>query len=181
MRWAVALALCTVVASCARARERRDTRAATLAPGSHTLVVQHGGRSRSYIVHLPAASRSGTALPLVLAFHGGGGEAAGLQRYAGLDAVADREGFIVVYPFGTGPLPRRLLTWNAGECCGYAMNNNVDDVGFAIAVIDDLARRTSVDANRVYATGHSNGAMMVYRLAAERADRVAAIVPVAGA
>jgi polyhydroxybutyrate depolymerase len=117
----------------------------------------------------------------MLAFHGGGGEAAGFQGYAGLDAVADREGFIVAYPFGSGPLPRRLLTWNAGECCGYAMNNNVDDVGFAIAVVDDIARRVSIDVNRVYATGHSNGAMMVYRVAAERADRIAAIVPVAGA
>jgi polyhydroxybutyrate depolymerase len=117
----------------------------------------------------------------MLAFHGGGGEAAGFQAYAGLDAVADREGFIVVYPYGTGVLPRRLLTWNAGECCGFAMSRNIDDVGFVIAVLDDLATRTSIDPERVYATGHSNGAMMSYRLAAERADRIAAIAPVAGA
>jgi polyhydroxybutyrate depolymerase len=103
------------------------------------------------------------------------------KGYAGLDAVADREGVIVVYPFGTGVLPRRLLTWNAGDCCGYAMNQRVDDVGFAVATLEDLARRTSIDPDRVYATGHSNGAMMAYRLAAERADRVAAIAPVAGA
>jgi polyhydroxybutyrate depolymerase len=117
----------------------------------------------------------------VIAFHGGGGEAEGFKGYAGLDAVADREGVLVVYPNGSGVLPRRLLTWNAGECCGYAMNQKVDDVGFAIAVLDDLARRTSVDARRIYATGHSNGAMMSYRLGAERADRIAAIAPVAGA
>jgi polyhydroxybutyrate depolymerase len=117
----------------------------------------------------------------VIAFHGGGGEAEGFKSYAGLDAVADREGFLVVYPNGTGPLPRRFLTWNAGECCAYAMDRSIDDVGFAIAVIDDLARRTTVDARRIYATGHSNGAMMAYRLAAERANRIAAIAPVAGA
>ena len=116
----------------------------------------------------------------MLAFHGGGGEADGFKGYAGLDAVADREGVLVVYPNGTGVLPRRLLTWNAGECCGYAMNQKVDDVGFAIAVLDDLGRRTAVDARRTYATGHSNGAMMSYRLGAERADRIAAIAPVAG-
>jgi polyhydroxybutyrate depolymerase len=130
---------------------------------------------------VPAAVAGNRALPVVIAFHGGGGEAAGFKRYAGLDAVADREGALVVYPNGTGPLRRRLLTWNAGECCGYAMNQNVDDVGFAIAVLDDLARRTVVDARRTYATGHSNGAMMSYRLGAERADRIAAIAPVAGA
>ncbi len=118
---------------------------------------------------------------MVFAFHGGGGEAEGFKRYAGLDAVADREGLLVVYPNGTGILLRRLLTWNAGDCCGYAMNQRVDDVGFAIAALDDLARRAAIDARRIYATGHSNGAMMAYRLAAERPHRIAAIAPVAGA
>lgn len=61
------------------------------------------------------------------------------------------------------------------------MQHDVDDVGFTVALIDDLAGRVSVDRSRVYATGHSNGAIMAYRLAAERADVVAAIVPVAGA
>jgi polyhydroxybutyrate depolymerase len=152
---------------------------AGLTVGYHTIALQHGGRRRSYLVHVPkpAAVRE---RPVVLAFHGGGGEADGFKGYAGLDAVADREGFIVVYPNGSGVLPRRLLTWNAGECCGYSMNNRVDDVGFAVAVLDDLSRRTAIDPRRVYATGHSNGAMMAYRLGAERADRIAAIVPVAG-
>jgi polyhydroxybutyrate depolymerase len=61
------------------------------------------------------------------------------------------------------------------------MNQRIDDVGFSIAVIDDVARRMVLDQRRVYATGHSNGAMMAYRLGAERADRIAAIAPVAGA
>jgi polyhydroxybutyrate depolymerase len=148
-------------------------------PGDHVFSLRHAGRSRTYILHVP--SRTSGPRPVVLALHGGGGDADGLKDYAGLDAVADREDFLVVYPNGTGPLPRRLLTWNAGECCGYAMNQRVDDVGFAIAVLDDVSRRVSVDSRRVYATGHSNGAMMAYRLAAERAGRIAAIAPVAGA
>jgi polyhydroxybutyrate depolymerase len=154
--------------------------AATLAPGNHTFSLRHAGRSRSYIVHVPKTATN-AKLPLIVAVHGGGGEAAGFQEYAGLDSIADREGFLVAYPNGNGVLPRRLLTWNAGDCCGYAMNNKIDDVGFAIAVIDDIAKRIGVDSSRVYATGHSNGAMMSYRLGAERADRIAAIVPVAGA
>lgn len=153
---------------------------ASLAPGDHTIALQHGGRRRTYLVHVPRAGAD-RARPVVLAFHGGGGEAEGFKGYAGLDAIADREGVLVVYPNGSGVLPRRLLTWNAGECCGYAMNQRVDDVAFAIAVLDDVSRRTAVDPRRVYATGHSNGAMMAYRLGAERADRLAAIVPVAGA
>ena len=150
------------------------------APGNHTFTLQSGGRSREYILHVPRGAKTTDTLPLLLAFHGGGGEAAGFQRYAGLDVVADREHFLVVYPYGTGLLPRRLLTWNAGECCGFAMNRSIDDVSFSVAVIDDVMRRTNVDARRVYATGHSNGAMMAYRLAGERADRIVAIAPVSG-
>jgi polyhydroxybutyrate depolymerase len=117
----------------------------------------------------------------MLAFHGGGGNASGFQAYAGLDSVADAAGFLVLYPNGTGPLRQRLLTWNGGGCCGYAREQNIDDVGFALAAVDHLAARSPVEQRRIYATGHSNGAIMAYRLAAERADRIAAIVPVAGA
>jgi polyhydroxybutyrate depolymerase len=120
-------------------------------------------------------------LPLLLAFHGGGGNAGQFQATAGLDRVADSAGFVVVYPNGTGPLRRRLLTWNAGPaCCGYAQANALDDVGFVAAVIEDVARRTAVDRSRVYVTGHSNGGMMAHRVAAERADLVAAAASVAG-
>src|SRR5688572_24750509 len=83
------------------ARQQRST----LARGDHTLSIEHGGRRRSYLLHVPAAA--GRPLPLVLAFHGGGGEAEGYKAYAGLDALADREGFIVAYPNGSGLLPRR--------------------------------------------------------------------------
>ena len=98
-----------------------------------------------------------------------------------MDALADREGFLAVYPDGTGRRKTRLLTWNAGTCCGSAMSENVDDVGFIAALLDDLAAKIPIDPKRVFATGHSNGAMMAYRLAAELPDRIAAIAPVAGA
>jgi polyhydroxybutyrate depolymerase len=149
-----------------------------LRPGDHRLSLRHDGRTRSYIVHIPAGAAE---MPLVLAFHGGGGEAQGFKNYAGLDAVADRERFIVAYPYGTGVLPNRLLTFNGGGCCGYAEERRIDDVGFAMAMVDDLAKRTRIDRKRIYTTGHSNGAIMAYRVAAERADRIAAVVAVAGA
>jgi polyhydroxybutyrate depolymerase len=172
--------LVLALAACAPRREPADP-PGSLAAGDHTFSVHHDGRTRRYIVHVPPAASDRSALPVLVAFHGGGGEANGFKEYARLDPVADREGFIVVYPEGTGVLPNRLHTWNAGNCCGYAMENAVDDVGFAIALLDDLDRRTPIDSRRVYATGHSNGGMMSYRLAAERAGRIAAIAPVAGA
>ena len=120
-------------------------------------------------------------MPVVLNFHGGGGNAQGQADYSRMDSLADEMGFVAVYPNGTGRLADRLLTWNAGTCCGYARDQKVDDVGFTRAVIADLATRTSIDPVRIYATGLSNGAMMAYRLAAEAPDLVTAIAPVAGA
>lgn len=152
--------------------------AQSLRSGDHTFSLRHGGRARTYIAHVPPGSGP---FPVMVAYHGGGGEARGFKNYAGLDGVADRESFIVVYPNGTGPLPNRLLTFNGGGCCGYAEEQRVDDVGFTMALLDDLANRTRIDRTRIYATGHSNGAIMAYRLAAERSDKIAAIVPVAGA
>jgi polyhydroxybutyrate depolymerase len=154
---------------------------ARLAPGDHARALAHGGAARSYLLHVPPRASS-APLPLVIAFHGGGGNAAGFQRYAGLDTLADRDGFLVAYPNGSSRLfEGRLLTWNAGACCGFAAETQVDDVGFALAVIEDVAEHSALDRSRIYATGHSNGAMMAYRLGAEAAERVAAIAPVAGA
>ena len=153
---------------------------AGLAAGDHTVSLAHGGRDRSYIVHVPAGVT--VPAPVVVALHGGGGTGEGFQDENNLDAVADAEGFVAVYPEGTGILADRLHTWNAGgECCGYAHDNNIDDVGFLRAVIDDLQVKVSVDPSRIYMTGHSNGARMAYRFAAEASELVAAIVPVAGA
>jgi polyhydroxybutyrate depolymerase len=152
-----------------------------LGPGTHDLSLEVGDRERTYYLHLPPPLGGATPLPLLLAFHGGGGRASGYRDYAGLDAVAEREGFAVAYPDGTGRLGRRLLTWNAGGCCGAAMREGVDDVAFARALVEEIGRRVPIDRRRVYATGHSNGAMMAYRVAAEAPDLVAAIAPVAGA
>jgi polyhydroxybutyrate depolymerase len=96
-----------------------------------------------------------------------------------MDTAATRYDFVVVYPNGTGVLRNALLR-NAGTCCGYAQTHDVDDVGFTLAVIDDVARRLPVDRRRVFATGMSNGAMMAYRLAVEASGKIAAIAPVAG-
>ena len=110
----------------------------------------------------PAGAESG-ALPVVINFHGGGGNAETQQKYSRMDILAAAEGFLAVYPNGTGRMPDRLLTWNAGTCCAYSVINKIDDVGFTLALLADLDARHPVDRRRVYATGLSNGAMMARR------------------
>lgn len=157
--------------ACARAEAR-------LNDGEHSLV--HGGERREFLLRVPPPGRKGK-LPLVLALHGGGGNAEGFVPSTGLNAAAAEKGFLLAYPQGTGPrlLGKRFRTWNAGRCCGSAMKEKIDDVGFLVALIDHLVARAEADPKRVYVTGLSNGAMMSYRLACERADRIAAIAPVA--
>jgi polyhydroxybutyrate depolymerase len=177
MRSAAVLVLACLLLACARAPAPE----AALAPGDHVRRLVHGGRERSYVLHVPPGV-SNAPRPLLLAFHGGGGNGAGFQRYAGLDPLADRDGWLVAYPNGSHRwFEERLLTWNAGDCCAYAQEAGVDDVGFALAVIEDVARGAPLERRRVYATGHSNGAMLSYRLADAAPERIAAIAPVAAA
>jgi polyhydroxybutyrate depolymerase len=74
-----------------------------------------------------------------------------------------------------------LHTWNTWNCCGYALNEHVDDVGFVRELIRRLGDQYPIDRKRIYATGLSNGAMLAYRLGCELAGEIAAIAPVAGA
>ncbi|MAE93641.1 MAG: polyhydroxybutyrate depolymerase [Deltaproteobacteria bacterium] len=164
-------------------RSNAQPSSAGLAPGDHQRVITLGGADRRYLVHVPGAVLSGEPLPAILSFHGGGGHPEQHRRSTRLHELGEREGFLVVYPAGTGRsfLAGKLLTWNVGHCCGLALERKADDVGFSLAVLDDLASLVPVDSTRVYATGLSNGAMMAMRLAAEAPERIAAIAPVAGA
>jgi polyhydroxybutyrate depolymerase len=153
------------------------------APGRYEIRLRHGGRDRMALVHVPRSWDAATAAPMVLALHGGGGGAihqADDSNY-GLISKADQAGFIAVFPNGIGPARSGMLaTWNAGDCCARARDENVDDVGFLRRVIEDVKQRIRIDAARVYAIGMSNGAMMSYRLACEAADVIRGIMAVAG-
>lgn len=135
---------------------------------------------RAVIVHIPPAYDGSLKLPLLIVLHGGAGNGQQIQRLTELDADADEYGFVVAYPDGSGRLGDRLLTWNAGHCCGYALTNQVDDVAFINLLIYRLLDHYSIDPDRVYITGISNGGMMAYRAGAELPRMVAGIAPIAG-
>ena len=142
--------------------------------------LNHDGIERTYVLHIPPSYDETQPLPLVLDFHGGGGNANSQIRTSGFSELADEKGFIVVYPNGTGRFEDKILTWNGGTCCGYAVTNNIDDVGFIRALISELESEYNIDPKRIYATGLSNGGIMSYRLACDASDLFAAIGPVAG-
>jgi polyhydroxybutyrate depolymerase len=152
---------------------------AKLTAGDHRRTLTAGGIERDYLMHIPPGYEGTNRAPVVLAFHGGLSNARQMVHFCGLNDKADEAGFIVIYPNGTG-LTEGAFTWNGGNCCGHAQRQNVDDVAFIRAVLDDLAGEAHIDPHRVYATGMSNGGLMAYRVAAELSDRIAAIAPIGG-
>jgi polyhydroxybutyrate depolymerase len=181
MRWfgPVLFALMLLVSVLALLAGGDQSRLPPLEPGNYSFSLRYGGIDRTWLVHVPPQATAHAPLPMVLNFHGAGSNGKQEETYSKMDAAADRDGFIAVYPNGTGRFEYHY-TWNAGTCCGYAMFRQIDDVGFVKALIEWMAARTPIDRHRVYATGLSNGAMMSYRLAAQAADHIAAIAPVAG-
>jgi len=142
--------------------------------------VRVGASERSYEIDVPAHRERAQALPVVIVFHGGGGAADSVRRQSRMSARGEADGFITVYPQGSGGIAGRLKTWNAGTCCGPAMQQRIDEMAFVAALLDDLAAAVAIDRARVYATGISNGGMMAYEVACAFADRIAAIAVVAG-
>ena len=134
------------------------------------------GRTRIYRTYVPSNLPDGP-VPLLLAFHGGTGWGKQFERNSGFDELAEANGFLVVYPDGVGSGVDETTnrTWNGGECCGAAARNNINDVAFVAQLIDTLQEDHNVDANRVFAAGHSNGGILSYRLACELSDRIVAV------
>jgi len=171
--FAIALAGC---------KSRQQTRAKlTLRMPSGTYVMQHDARPRKYILRLPAGREDEDGLPLVLALHGGPGNARNLQENTLLNAKADSAGFIVVYPDGTSATDPAFLNWNPGHCCGYAWANKIDDTGFIRQLALRVAREYAADRRRIYLAGFSKGAMMAYRLACDAGEVFTGIADISGA
>ena len=164
---------------------------AGLAPmsGAYVFALRFDGMTRDYRLHVPPAASAGRPLPLVLNLHGATQNAWLEEITSDMDPNADQNGYLVAYPDGTriskvltpDPVAKQAqYGWNAGMCCGLPVTRHIDDVGFLLRVISDIAARTPVDLRRVYVTGISNGGMMAYAMAAEASGHVAAVSSVSG-
>lgn len=130
------------------------------------------GERRGYLVYIPAGYDPQKAVPLVISIHGYMGWPANQEQVSGWDDVADKNGFIVVYPKGTG-MP---LHWRAS-----GTSDSYKDVDFISALIDQLEKEYNIDPARIYVNGHSNGGGMTFMLTCTLCDRIAAAGGVAGA
>jgi len=152
-------------------------------PGDYAFTLEHDGLTRMYRVHVPKNYSSSKPTPMVLAFHGGGGNMnyQADDKFYGLVSKSESSGWIVVFPNGYSRFKGgKLASWNAGNCCAAARDKNIDDVGFIRQMVKDLRGQLNVDADRIFSTGMSNGALFSYRLACEMADTIKAIASVAG-
>jgi polyhydroxybutyrate depolymerase len=165
------------------------TPALTPMSGSSVFTLTFGGRQRDYRIHVPPQAASGKPLPIVINMAGATQNGQIEEILSNMDANADENGYLVVYPDGTriskvltpDPVAKQAqYGWNAGECCGLPVTRKINDVGFLEKVIADVAARTPVNLRRVYMTGISNGGMMAYAMAAEASTHVAAIASVSG-
>ncbi len=145
---------------------------ATAIAGEMTRTITVGGRSRTFIRHIPPGYTGKTPVPVVIDFHPLGGTGSSQKGASGWGALADRQGFIMIWPDGVEN------SWNAGRCCRAAYEQKIDDVGFTKAIIMTLASEACIDTKRVYATGCSNGGGMAFKVACDAADVLAGVAPV---
>ena len=133
------------------------------------------GLTRDYMVSLPNNYRDTTNFPLVIYLHSYGWNAQQGMDYTLMNLMADTSGFIVVYPNAVD------LVWNSGvgENPEWPAPD-VDDVGFINALIDTLSNHYSINLEKIYACGFSNGGFMSYKLACQLSHRIAAIASVGG-
>jgi polyhydroxybutyrate depolymerase len=150
------------------------------------LKIKVDGHTWTYHMHVPPQASSGGA-PLVVVFHGAGGNGRDYLTKNGWVALSDKEGFVVAAPDGLPALPRLPANfrmnprlWNSGQLNAQSPRAKINDMAFVKALLEDVAHRTAIDKNRIYATGHSNGAGMTFKIGAELSSLFAGIATVMG-
>lgn len=134
---------------------------------------------RSFNIFVSTKYSPTTPVPLIIALHGFNQSGAKFEKYLNLTPVAQADDIIYVHPDGTADT-HGVKFWNGTpECCDF-QSPKVDDDAYIMSIIDSVSAQYAIDPNRIYIIGHSNGGFMANRLACDHADRIAAIVNMAG-
>jgi polyhydroxybutyrate depolymerase len=143
--------------------------------GDTNVELSSGGRTREAIIHAPPGYDPTRPIPVVLVLHPLLLDNVEMRRIVNIERFADEgPGFLAVFPNGIDH------SWNAGECCGTAKDDKVDDVGFIRDLLAHVEASYCVDPAHIFSMGFSNGAFLSHRLACELGRPLAAIAPVAG-
>lgn len=137
-------------------------------------IATYDGIEHDFILKLPETSDNA---PLIVMLPGYGNTAEAMRTQTSIDNEANAKGFAVIYVTGAPNKEDRTSSvgWNSG--IGNSLNR---DVEFLCALVNDLCKSYSLDSERVYAVGFSNGAFMTHRLALQANDIFRGIVSVAG-
>lgn len=135
--------------------------------------LQHDGLNRTYRIYVPNAYTGQENVPLLFNLHGYTSNAQEQEFYGDFRSIADTANFILVHPEGTLDATN-TMHWNSFGV------SNVDDVGFISSLIDTLAANYSIDLNRVFSVGMSNGGYMSYELACALGEKITAVGSVTG-
>lgn len=145
-------------------------------PGFYTRSVDQRfyGMKRKYRFYIPSGIAETKSYPLVIVLHGAFSNGKDMDKLTGFSNIAEREKFFLAYPEGIG-IFGYFQHWNAGFCCGKALKDDIDDVGFVKSVYEDITSILSIDPTRVYLVGYSNGGMLAHRFACEQTHLLAAM------
>ena len=134
---------------------------------THVITIDIGQVSRTFTVFDPASlPNTNKKRPVIIAFHGLGGDSEAMRRSTQFDRVAKQRGWLVVYPLGE--IDKGLTYWNGQGCC---KEDGADDISFAKTIIDYTVTNFQVDEDNVFISGFSNGAFMGYKLLCELGNR----------
>lgn len=173
MSLVLAVALTAGIGSCGTEQSSgpRCSPGLAVATGTTQRQIEFGGDERSYLLHVPPAYDGRTRLPVIMLFHGFGGDARDVLHSTRMDELADKENALIVAPQGSGI----ISSWDFGS----DSDQPGTDVAFAHDLLDDVKEAACVDADRVFAAGFSNGSALALALACEDSSDFAAFAGVA--
>lgn len=183
------LAACALMlaASGCRASLRSDRPNSSVSPGCAREQIDHGrkieksisaaGLERKYILDVPDAVKAGQPAALIFDFHGWGHSGSGVWNVSRFKELAERDGFVTVYPDG---LPISLMGRDPRPGWEIQKTDGNRDLEFVRAMLAEIEASYCIDLDRVYSTGFSNGGYLSHLLACEMSERFAAVAPVGG-
>ena len=147
-----------------------------------SFVFEHDGTAREYMLYVPNTIKP--QAPLIFVLHGLGSTNSHIRDYSQMDLVANKNGFVVCYPQGTGSTKNTIHTkkgsffWNVG----YEIHKNevVDDVSFLTSLAIYLQQEYDLDPEKTFCTGMSNGGDMSYLLGCQAPEVFKAIASITG-